>query len=581
MDESKELVPRQQAGRISSSSWDVLNTSFQKIDDIIDQLANKTGHTHENIIMLWKRTHTHEFTGSMWNKYQKYFLANVDRLGTQGQIVGWTCWVGFKEHEPRWREILEVYDEVLATSNVHSTISQCTRKFDRLVSQLKRVTNKAAKQDSFESLFVLVGNSIHEDVGLSQVHLSAGVEELSCQFLQERLHMDHDTMSGLFKNHVCNRISLGLQTRLETDQKSLAEAVNTTNPKKPGPDGDSSNSGDDNDNTSKSSGLTLEKAKVIIKTGLQNLLEPYDLCLSFESIPWLKLSTTLTPASLRIENWTRGVDFPCSIVKGATVIRKRNTSQGIKDLGIGAIRRFAESFSSDATRICVVRTDPEMLLTSKVPLYMEALPGPSSVTTVTHHDHGQVAGKHPRIAKLLPAHEIIEIKLSPPSDCPTMAPRRVHPKSKKERRPDGSDDSDDEPVVPPVKSDISDADANDTLESTVTSKSEKAKMTAKALKGKGKARATKTTAMGTTSGLGAAPAAPSDQLKPISAFSAVSHAVAAASMSKPSPPTVNPAGSARIQPRSIKHQPPAISAARDPFTVKEAGASGNPKGVSM
>ena len=134
----------------------------------------------------------------MWNKYQKYFLANREkerrRIGdsranckysfclnifsTDGDDLGRTCWLGFKEHEPRWREILEAYDKVLATSNVHSTISQRTRKFDGLVSQLKRVTNKAAEQDGFESLFVLVGNSIHEDIGLSQVHLSAGAEEV-------------------------------------------------------------------------------------------------------------------------------------------------------------------------------------------------------------------------------------------------------------------------------------------------------------------------------------------------------------------------------------------------------------------
>ena len=234
---------------------------------------------------------------------------------------------------------------------------------------------------------------------------------------------------------------------------------------------------------------------------------------------------------------------------------------------------------------------------------MEAPPGPGSLTKVTRRGYldGHVdqitdrsQEKRPRIAKLPPAHEIIEIKSSPPSDRPTMAPRRAHPKSKMERRPDGSDDSDDEPVVPLVKkrtikkskelvsaSDISDADADDTLESTATTKSEKAKTTAKALKGKGKATATKTTTTGTASALGAEPAAPSNQLKPISAFSAVSRAVTAASMSKPSPPTVNLAGSSRIQPRPIKHQPPAISAAKDPFTVKEAGGSANPKGASM
>ena len=198
VDESREPAPRQQAGRISSPTWDVLNTGFQKIDDIIDRLADKTGHTHDNIIALWKRTHAHECTGSMWNKYQKYFLAHrekerrrigdsranckysfcINMFSTDSDDLGRTCWLGFKEHEPRWREILEAYDEVLAASNVHSTISQRTRKFDALVSQLKRVTNKAAEQDGFESLFVLVGNSIHEDVGLSQIHLSAGAEEV-------------------------------------------------------------------------------------------------------------------------------------------------------------------------------------------------------------------------------------------------------------------------------------------------------------------------------------------------------------------------------------------------------------------
>ena len=243
-----------------------------------------------------------------------------------------------------------------------------------------------------------------------------------------------------------------------------------------------------------------------------------------------------------------------------------------------------------------------MLLTSKLPLYIEAPPGPDSSTKVTRRGYldghiDQITDrsqeKRARTTTLPPAHEIIEIKSSPPSDRPTTAPRRAHPKSKKETRPDGSNDTDDELVVPPVKkraikkskeiisaSDISDADADDTLESTVTTKSEKAKTTAKAFKGKGKATATKTTTTGTASRLGVEPPAPSNQLKPISAFAAVSRAVAAASMSKPSPPTVNPAGSSRIQPRPIKHQPAAMSAT-DPFIVEDAASSRNHKGASM
>ena len=79
IDESREPVPRQQAGRISSPTWNVLNAGFQKIDDTIDDLAIKTGRTRENVISLWKRTQAHECSGSMWNKYQKYFLANREK----------------------------------------------------------------------------------------------------------------------------------------------------------------------------------------------------------------------------------------------------------------------------------------------------------------------------------------------------------------------------------------------------------------------------------------------------------------------------------------------------------------------
>ena len=57
----------------------MLNAGFQKIDDTIDDLAIKTGRIRENIISLWKHTHAHKCTGSMWNKYQKYFLANREK----------------------------------------------------------------------------------------------------------------------------------------------------------------------------------------------------------------------------------------------------------------------------------------------------------------------------------------------------------------------------------------------------------------------------------------------------------------------------------------------------------------------
>jgi len=81
------------------------------------------------------------------------------------------------------------------------------------------------------------------------------------------------------------------------------------------------------------------------------------------------------------------------------VVCKRNTSQGIKDLGNPGIRLFAESFGSEATRIHVVTAKSECtynlllmcillahattaLLTSKIPLYVEAPPGPGSLDVI-------------------------------------------------------------------------------------------------------------------------------------------------------------------------------------------------------
>ena len=246
-----------------------------------------------------------------------------------------------------------------------------------------------------------------------------------------------------------------------------------------------------------------------------------------------------------------------------------------------------------------------------MPLYMEAPPGPGSATKVTRRGYldghiDQITDRSQekrqtstRTTTLPPAHEIIEIDSSPPMDRPTIAPRRVQPQSKKQT----TSDSDDEPVVVPVKkraakkskeiisaSDISGSDADNTLELTVPTKSENTKTTAKALKGKGKATVTKSSATGNAARLGAPPA-PSNQLmvKPISAFAAAPHAVAAASRAKPSPSTLNPAGSSRIQPRPIKQQPMAISAPEDPFTMKTSGSksggqpqeSGKQKGASM
>ena len=104
---------------------------------------------------------------------------------------------------------------MLTASDTRSTISSCTRKFDTLVSKLQSLASNAAEKDGFESMLVVCGNSIHEDSGLSHTFVSPGAEKvcttfnslipgltLSLQFIEQCLCFDHDTLCGLFRNHV-------------------------------------------------------------------------------------------------------------------------------------------------------------------------------------------------------------------------------------------------------------------------------------------------------------------------------------------------------------------------------------------
>jgi hypothetical protein len=141
------------------------------------------------------------------------------------------------------------------------------------------------------------------------------------------------------------------------------------------------------------------------------------------------------------------------------VVRRRVTSQGIKDLGNRGIRLFAESFGSEATRIRVVTAKSECmysllliyillahtttaLLASKIPLYVEAPPGPGSLDVIrrafangrkdflTPEDKEYKTISDPRTVP-----EVIEILSSPQSDT-SVAPRRTRSKVKKEESPD-------------------------------------------------------------------------------------------------------------------------------------------------
>jgi hypothetical protein len=104
---------------------------------------------------------------------------------------------------------------MLTASGAQLTINNRTRKFDALVRKFKSLAKNASAKDGFESLIVVIGNSIHEDTGLTELYLSPGADKVGAlyvlnnptnhpplQFLEDRLRFDESTMTGLFRNHV-------------------------------------------------------------------------------------------------------------------------------------------------------------------------------------------------------------------------------------------------------------------------------------------------------------------------------------------------------------------------------------------
>lgn len=67
---------------------------------------------------------------------------------------------------------------MLTVSGAQLTINSCTRKFDGLVRKFRSLAKNASARDGFESLLVLVGNSIHEDMGLTELYVSLGADKV-------------------------------------------------------------------------------------------------------------------------------------------------------------------------------------------------------------------------------------------------------------------------------------------------------------------------------------------------------------------------------------------------------------------
>lgn len=198
---SSEQGAHQPSGRISTATWETLRAGFQKLDDLFEELSHETDRTVDNIITLWKRSHARECSRSVWNKYQRYFLDNrpLERrrindatanckcsfcyamATADGHSSGQTCWEGFKRLEPKWREILDAHDEMLTASGAQLTINNRTRKFDALVRKFRSLAKNASAKDGFESFLVVVGNSIHEDTGLTELYVSPGADKVGAR----------------------------------------------------------------------------------------------------------------------------------------------------------------------------------------------------------------------------------------------------------------------------------------------------------------------------------------------------------------------------------------------------------------
>ncbi|EDR03521.1 uncharacterized protein LACBIDRAFT_331573 [Laccaria bicolor S238N-H82] len=558
---SSEQGAHQPSGRISTATWETLCAGFQKLDDLIDKLSHETGHTSDNIIGLW----------------------NGDGLMTQWRTVRHVGRVS--------REILDAHDEMLTVSRAQLTINNCTRKFNTLMRKYKSLAKNASAKDGFESLLVVVGNSIHKDMGLTDLYISPGADK----FLEDRLCFDESTMTGLFRNHVCNCVSVDLQERLEKDRHSPSDSSSSSTNVRKG----------DKDKVDENS---IPAAKTVIKAGIRKVLEPFSLGISLEEIPWAKLGGSLTCAGIRIENWPRGVPFPSApppkrdVAPGATVVkRKRLTSQGIKDLGHRGIRLFTESFGSDATKIHVVTAKSESLLASKIPLFVEAPPGPGSLNVICrafyngHKDFLTPGDRdYKAISGLHVEREIIEITSSPPAET-SAAPRRTHSKVKKENPPDTSLLQPSKKRVPKKSKEmITDSEeiSDEDYDHEHLEKKGKLKATATATKGKGKdkmapididappvippnksSRKFAPTPIATEANLGPPTDKPKVVFKPISSFIAAMQAVAAAAKAN----TATNAGGvamasaitavAKPTPRPVKKPMVPIFDPGDPFLI--------------
>ncbi|KAG6913978.1 hypothetical protein DXG01_003188 [Tephrocybe rancida] len=207
----------------------MVETTFDECNQLIFQAAEDTGllfnvlrkQYHAQVKLSWEK--------NMWNLYEKYFpryrAEEVDR-----------CWEDFKTHgimefstETCWPTFMEAYDDnamVFLRTKLNldrvltekETIAQQSKSF---ASHKKKIMmlNKEAVFNRFQSVSILTGECINEDVGLRAIIATPGLTNL----FQERLKLDDDTIIGLAK--VESFHSVTQEFTKEYDEKEVTDSL--------------------------------------------------------------------------------------------------------------------------------------------------------------------------------------------------------------------------------------------------------------------------------------------------------------------------------------------------------------------
>jgi hypothetical protein len=169
MDEDTSSVPVEKeppippshsvGGRPTSNQQAALDLGFQKINSVLDDLADETGKSQDNILKFNKHfTGINQRRRNSWNEYQRYANDSQFALGERMRIdpdfqlgddgivpqmdpqTATEAFKLFKQAHPNWSDILGTYAQMVSLG-ASETIASRQRQFENNVTVLtKRVS---------------------------------------------------------------------------------------------------------------------------------------------------------------------------------------------------------------------------------------------------------------------------------------------------------------------------------------------------------------------------------------------------------------------------------------------------------